>query len=123
MQGANASDVFLGNIYSQADYDSITDLKLTYTWDLVNDTMSVAANGSGNLAAGGTGTISFSNSTAQDLSGIVNLTGFRTNQQGQGDSYMQLDTVTIEVIPEPATFGLVALFGGGILFVRRNFKI
>jgi hypothetical protein len=36
---------------------------------------------------------------------------------------MELDTVTIEVIPEPATFGLVALFGGGILFVRRNFKI
>jgi hypothetical protein len=30
---------------------------------------------------------------------------------------------TITVIPEPATFGLIAVFGGGILFVRRRFTI
>jgi hypothetical protein len=110
-------------LYSQADYSSITDLQLTYTWDLVNNTMSMAANGSGILTAGGTGTIAFSDTVAQDLTAVTNLKSFRTRQQGQGDSYMELDTVTIEVIPEPATFGLVALFGGGILFVRRNFKI
>ena len=28
-------------------------------------------------------------------------------------------TVTLNVIPEPATLGLIAAFGGGILFVRR----
>jgi hypothetical protein len=110
-------------LYNQADYSSITDLQLTYTWDLVNDTMLMTASGSGVLAAGGTGTISYSDSFAQDLSGILNLTGFRTRQQGQGDSYMQLDTVSIEVIPEPATLGMVALCGGGILFIRRRLQL
>ncbi|WP_445750185.1 MULTISPECIES: Ig-like domain-containing protein, partial [Bacteroidota] len=83
------------NLYSQPDYASITNLQLTFTWDLVNDTMLMSANGSGNLAAGGTGTISYSDSFAQDLSGVTNLTGFRTYVQGQGTSFMQLDTVTI----------------------------
>lgn len=31
--------------------------------------------------------------------------------------------VAVNVIPEPATLGMVALFGGGILFVRRQFSI
>ena len=29
----------------------------------------------------------------------------------------------IPVIPEPATLGMVAVFGAGILFVRRRFMI
>uniref|UniRef100_UPI00404859EE T9SS type A sorting domain-containing protein n=2 Tax=Polaribacter sp. TaxID=1920175 RepID=UPI00404859EE len=83
-------------LYSQADYSSITDLQLTFTWDLANNTMSLAANGSGVLAAGGTGTITLTTeSFAQDLSGVTNLTGFRTYVQGQGTSYMQLDRVSI----------------------------
>ena len=32
-------------------------------------------------------------------------------------------TGSIQVIPEPATLGLVAAFGGGILFIRRRFMI
>lgn len=32
-------------------------------------------------------------------------------------------TGSIEVIPEPATLGMVAAFGGGILFIRRRFMI
>lgn len=32
-------------------------------------------------------------------------------------------TTTFVAIPEPATIGLVALFGGGMLFMRRRFKI
>jgi hypothetical protein len=122
MEGTG-SEVSSTVLYKQADYTSITDLQLTYTWDLVNNTMSMAASGSGVLAAGGTGTISYSDSVAQDLSGIVNLTGFRTHQQGQGDSYMELDTVTIEVIPEPATLGMITAVGGAILFIRRRFLI
>lgn len=41
---------------------------------------------------------------------------------------IQFDSVNINyldnvsVIPEPATLGLVAVFGGGILFIRRRFK-
>ena len=108
MEGT-AAEVTSTTLYNQADYTSITDLQLTYTWDLVNSNMLMTANGSGILAAGGTGTISYSNSFAQDLSGIVNLTGFRTRQQGQGTSFMQLDAVTIEVIPEPSTVALVVL--------------
>jgi hypothetical protein len=94
MEG-NGPEVNFGTIYNQADYTSITDLQLTHTWDFVNNTMSVSADGSGTLAAGGTGTISLSDSVAQDLSGVTNLTGFRTAGQGQGDSFMQLDKVTI----------------------------
>ncbi len=30
---------------------------------------------------------------------------------------------TVEVIPEPATLGLIGLFGAGLLLFRRNFKI
>ncbi|WP_445737736.1 T9SS type A sorting domain-containing protein [Mariniflexile sp.] len=83
-------------LYSQADYSSITDLQLTFTWDLANNSMSMAASGSGVLAAGGTGTITLTTeSFAQDLSGVTNLTGFRTYVQGQGTSYMQLDRVSI----------------------------
>lgn len=31
--------------------------------------------------------------------------------------------LAVNVIPEPATFGLVAVFGGAVLFVRRRFMI
>ena len=37
-----------------------------------------------------------------------------------GESYARLDNVYLEAIPEPATLGMVALFGGGILFIRRK---
>ena len=32
-------------------------------------------------------------------------------------------TNTLVAIPEPATFGMIAMFGGGILFIRRRFMI
>lgn len=35
----------------------------------------------------------------------------------------QFDHLTVGVIPEPATLGLVAVFGGGILFIRRRFMM
>jgi len=34
-----------------------------------------------------------------------------------------LDGFSFEVVPEPATMGLFAIFGAGILFIRRNFRI
>ena len=36
------------------------------------------------------------------------------------NSYSRLDNVYLEAIPEPATLGMVALFGGGVLFIRRR---
>lgn len=34
-----------------------------------------------------------------------------------------IDNVNLSVIPEPATLGMVAVFGGGILFIRRRFMM
>ena len=121
MQGTG-DEVSSTLLYSQADYTSITDLQLTYTWDLLSNNMLMTANGSGVLAAGGTGTITYSDSFAQDLTGIVNLSGFRTRQQGLGTSYMQLDAVTIEVIPEPSSTALVggALALASVMLRRRQ---
>ncbi len=34
-----------------------------------------------------------------------------------------LDNISVEVIPEPATLGLVAAFGGMVLFIRRRFMM
>ena len=33
------------------------------------------------------------------------------------------DNMSLEVIPEPATLGLVAVFGGAVLFLRRRFTM
>ncbi|MDF7800839.1 PEP-CTERM sorting domain-containing protein [Pontiellaceae bacterium B1224] len=38
-------------------------------------------------------------------------------------SVFSVDGSTLSVVPEPATLGLVAVFGGGILFIRRRFMI
>ena len=35
----------------------------------------------------------------------------------------QTANLTFEVIPEPATLGLVAMVGAGLLYVRRRFMI
>ncbi|WP_372846721.1 PEP-CTERM sorting domain-containing protein [Pontiella sp.] len=41
-----------------------------------------------------------------------------------GGNNVFLDNVVVNaVIPEPATLGLVAVFGGGVLFIRRRFMI
>ncbi|MDZ8117544.1 PEP-CTERM sorting domain-containing protein [Pontiella agarivorans] len=37
--------------------------------------------------------------------------------------YMYMDNIQLEVIPEPATLGLVAAFGGGIILIRRRFMM
>ena len=33
-----------------------------------------------------------------------------------------IDNIVFQSIPEPATLGLVGLFGAGLLFARRKFK-
>ena len=52
--------------------------------------------------------------------GEISVDGF--GEEGVGWNLTQdfvANTVTLTVIPEPATLGLVAAFGGGILFIRR----
>ncbi|MDF7800151.1 PEP-CTERM sorting domain-containing protein [Pontiellaceae bacterium B1224] len=48
----------------------------------------------------------------QDINGAVRLSDL--------GSTIQLD---VQAVPEPATLGLVALFGGGVLFIRRRFMM
>ena len=71
---------------------------------------------------------------------LVNLISYRTRQLNAGarpmlpllarisalnwalttDAWVGFDNVRLDAIPEPATLGMVALFGGGIIFIRRN---
>jgi hypothetical protein len=43
--------------------------------------------------------------------------------QADANGRTWLDGIGYEVIPEPATLGLVGIFGAGALFVRRRFMI
>ncbi|WP_372807623.1 hypothetical protein [Pontiella sp.] len=43
--------------------------------------------------------------------------------KNNSNSISWLDNVSVTVIPEPATLGLVAAFGGSVLFIRRRFMI
>lgn len=42
---------------------------------------------------------------------------------GTATEFVKIDSVTLTQIPEPATLGLIAAFGGGILFIRRRFMM
>lgn len=59
----------------------------------------------------------------------INVTGFGvegvdyTLTQDVSSTPGTQGTVTLNVIPEPATLGLLAAFGGSILFIRRRFLI
>ena len=58
---------------------------------------------------------SFRNGVAANNLGTFGMYGYNTT-----DDAMGVDN--IEAIPEPATFGMMAVFGSGILFMRRRFK-
>ena len=70
---------------------------------------------SGLLAPGGTWAYSW------DLTGETDLTGIGLWMAGS--PAFGGTTISTTVIPEPATFGLVAAFGGAVLFVRKKFMI
>lgn len=60
-----------------------------------------------------------------DTNGTANSVFSRllTGDWGAND-YANIDSVTLtEVVPEPATLGMVGLIGGAIVFVRRRFMI
>jgi hypothetical protein len=42
---------------------------------------------------------------------------------GTATEFVKIDSVSLTQIPEPATLGLIAAFGGGIMFIRRRFMI
>jgi hypothetical protein len=56
--------------------------------------------------------------------GFTSIGNFQTRYSNwsAGDT-MLVDDITISQIPEPATLGLVAAFGGAIMFIRRQFMV
>ena len=42
-------------------------------------------------------------------------------QQFSPEDYIDIDEISVSVIPEPATVGLLASMGGGLLWIRRRF--
>ncbi len=55
--------------------------------------------------------------TGSDL--FVRISLVDSNANGQ----LAIDNVSIDQIPEPATLGMVAIFGGSILFIRRKLMV
>lgn len=49
--------------------------------------------------------------------------GVFVNAIGQNGLIVDVDSITIEAIPEPAVLGLITVFGGGIILFRRLFYI
>ena len=59
-------------------------------------------------------------SYANILSGIIRRDGANPGVQGaRNPDYI----ATLHAIPEPATLGLIAVMGGGLLFIRRRIKM
>lgn len=58
---------------------------------------------------------------AADGSVLVNIN--RGEAAPAAGTFVYLDNIKFEAIPEPATLGMVAVFGSGLLFIRRRFMI
>lgn len=56
-----------------------------------------------------------------DANGSVEFTLSFTGGNGAIGQHSYLDNVGVSSVPEPATLGLVAMMGGGIMFMRRRF--
>ncbi|MDF7799744.1 PEP-CTERM sorting domain-containing protein [Pontiellaceae bacterium B1224] len=53
---------------------------------------------------------------------VFSIYGTRDSWNGLVESTAQVNGLQLRAIPEPATLGLVAVFGGGMFFMRRRFK-
>ncbi|MDF7823471.1 PEP-CTERM sorting domain-containing protein [Pontiellaceae bacterium B12227] len=69
----------------------------------------------------GAGDISLGAAVGGTLTGEISAFGVYA-EHGNGGDHIRIDDYVV-TIPEPATLGLIALFGGGLVFVRRVFKV
>ncbi|MDF7808051.1 hypothetical protein P4E94_11425 [Pontiellaceae bacterium B12219] len=71
------------------------------------------------INANGTATFTFNYNGTDQYIGLV-FANSNDPSTGTGNTVV-LDNLTVNTIPEPATMGLIAAFGGGLLFIRRLF--
>ncbi|MDF7823876.1 PEP-CTERM sorting domain-containing protein [Pontiellaceae bacterium B12227] len=73
----------------------------------------------------GTGSLTVTGLVEQDYIDMFDGDDLYYNGSNAGNfsDYFEVTGSTLSVIPEPATLGLVAAFGAGILFIRRRFMI
>lgn len=97
------------------------------TWTTVSaldfvapNTLGMWTTGDGNLAANREADISASITGLNISDGATFFIRWGADGTGKG---LGIDNVSVTAIPEPATMGLVALFGGAVLFIRRRFMI
>ena len=109
--GALAGSPVIPNPISGQVYD------LTTTFDEVAGTAQITyTDGLSGIFDMGTYAVSF-----VDGSRFVELKNNVSSATGDGIVDWRIDNLTIETIPEPATLGMLALMGGGILWVRKRF--
>lgn len=93
-----------------------TDIAGAVGASLVGSDGAMATFSAGQMLTGQTATIDISGTTGSELYlRIVNYAGTNDSPWGAVDN--------VQVIPEPATIGLVGVFGAGVLFIRRRFRI
>lgn len=75
---------------------------------------------------GGNGTaiaaFNFDNTSDNFADTLLDYQAINTDLDGSRARFYGI-VIDAEVVPEPATLGMVALFGGGILFIRRRFMM
>ena len=98
-----------GSILRQDNFPGAIPLVVAVTWDFANSLMSYNV----------TGSATDSQSIAANLSAITSIDSFRVRGQAS-PTYLDLDTVTIQTIPEPSSLMLLGLaFLAGIPMFRR----
>ncbi len=123
--GASSYDVY---VYSDRPYSQITRGAFTVdsqTYWLATDGADNAHTGPFKLSTATTAAAATAD-TAANYVKVSGLTGnsfdlnVARNAAEGGTGWIDLSGIQIVAIPEPATLGMVAAFGGGLLFIRRK---
>ena len=111
------SDITVGNVYTSGlpqndnSTDAITHVGGALSGHDQHDDIDLSLAGLADnvLEAGGTAIfqLAFSNGVGDNA----------------GGHHLFVDNVAVSTIPEPATMGLMAIFGGGVMFFRRRFMV
>jgi hypothetical protein len=87
----------------------------TYIWQTAD-----RANGNSEF---NTVTINQNKAAMSDFNYLAVVLTADSNVLNDDTNFIAWDNVKLTVIPEPATLGLLGVFGGAVLFIRRRFMI